>query len=140
MSDTAEQLRAFVLASSDVKAIIGDRMYEDKVPQSMLANPLPFIWFSTRLETPANVLNGSVGELPDNITFDLECVSRNKPTSKDLARVTRALLNNYRSSTSTDFGGGSTKGVFVLDKDSDYAPVNGDTGQYVQALDVQVWL
>ena len=63
----------------------------------------------------------------------------NKPMSKDLARFTRALLNNYRSAT-TGFGGGATKGVFVRDKDSDYAPVNGDLGKFVQAFDVEVWL
>lgn len=139
MSDTAENLRAFLLSSADVKGIVADRIYEDKIPQNALKSPLPYIWFSTRLETPANVLDGSVGELPDSITFDMECVAMNRALSKDLARFTRALLNNYKSAA-TGFGGGATKGVFVRDKDSDYAPVNGDTGKYVQAFDVEVWL
>ncbi len=140
MSDTAEKLKAFLYASADVKAVVGDRIYEDKIPQSAIKSSLPYIWFSTRLETPSNVLAGAVGELPDSVTFDLECVSMNKPKSKDLATAVRAVLNNYRSTTSTDFGGGYTKSVFVRDKDSDYAPVNGDTGKYVQAYDVEVWL
>lgn len=139
MSDTAENLKAFLYASADVKAIVGDRIYEDKIPQSAIKSSLPYIWFSTRLETPANVLNGDVGEMPDSVTFDLECVAMNKPLSKDLARFTRAILNNYRSAT-TGFGGGATKGVFVRDKDSDYAPVNGDLGKHVQAFDVEAWL
>lgn len=141
MSDTAENLKAFLYAAADVKAIVGDRIYEDKIPQSAKTSPLPYVWFSTRLETPSNVLAGAVGELPDSVTFDLECVSMNKPKSKDLATAVRAVLNNYKTAAgSTDFGGGATKSVFVRDKDSDYAPVNGDTGKYVQAYDVEVWL
>lgn len=139
MSDTAENLKAFIGSDSSVKEIVSSRIYEDKVPQSDKANPPPYIWFATRQEVPSTVINGSVGELPDSILFDLECVAMVRNTSKNLARLVRAMLNNYSSQT-TGFNGTSVKGIFVRDKDSDYAPVNGDRGQYVTAFDVEVWL
>lgn len=138
MTDVAQNLKAFIGADTSVKNIAAARIYEDKVPQSNVASP-PYIWLSIRQENAGNTIDGSVGELPDSVIFDLECVAMNRDVSKDLARFTRALLHNYRSTT-TGFNGTSVKGIFVRDKDTDYMPVNGDRGQYVQAFDVEVWL
>jgi hypothetical protein len=137
VSDTAQNLRAFLAADATVAKIGGNRFHEDHVPQLQGNQTKPFIWFGLRQEIGAETLDSQPGEDAQSRIFDLECVAGRQMDAKQLASAVRRRCSCYRGS----FGDSTTKGIFVRDKDSDYVPqsTGGDRGVFVTAFELEIW-
>lgn len=138
MSDVAQNVIALLKAESTVNKWAGTRFHEDHVPQLRGIKTEPFVWLALRQTTGAETLDSSAGEAPPEYIFDVECVAGRQYDGKQLASAVRTKLNCYRGAMS-DL---TAKGIFVRDQDNDYIPkaTGGDSGLFVAAYDVQVWV
>lgn len=138
MTDISQNFRTFLLASAAIQAKVGQRIHAVKVPQETGKPPAtPFIWFRKRSASAESLLNPSVGEDPDDVSFDVECVDRNNELNAlDIAGLVRTRANNYSGA----FGDKTRSGVFVNDQDDEYEPqsTGGDDSFTIAALDVRV--
>lgn len=134
MSDLAEDLRAFLIGTAEIQAIIGQRVHQDHVPQNMAR---PYIWLRQSGVEEDPCLDGAVGADPLRVFFDIECCATVNATSKELAGEVRGVLHHHRGQLGTR----SVPGVFVREHDDDYVPRNGgDPGIYVATFSLEIVL
>jgi len=135
MASIGEDLRTFVLASTDVSADVGSRMHQNVVPQAQ-QQTLPRIWYRRGGKADDLDLDGTKGQLIAT-TFDVECIAASVDAAMDLADVVHDRLHGYRGS----FGGRTVKGCFIDDQDDDYEPkgIGSDDGLTVAALSLRIF-
>lgn len=135
MSDVSSRFRAFLIADANIARLVGGRVHEDHVPQRN--KPLyPFIWYRKRQAQGTETLDSDNGEDASFHYFDVEVVSKNQSTAKELETLVRARCSCYRGT----YGDSTVQGIFVNDQSADYEPQSngGDDGLTVASLDVQV--
>lgn len=137
-NDINQNFREFLKADSTIQKLVGSRIHEDKVPKLDGLKTEPFIWFARRQTIRQETLDSQNGELPGEVIYDLECAAGNQFHGKQLAAALEARCSCYRGT----FGDSTAKGMFVRDQDDDYIPKagGGDTGVFVAAFDVQVFV
>lgn len=134
MADVGENLRSFLLSSTAILEIVGQRVHQDAVPET---SEEAFIWYSQRSsESPFACLDDEAGVEPDVVSFDVECVSDDIAEAKRLAAAVRALCPHRGT-----FGAGAAQLVTVEDQNDDYVPRSdmSDEGRNVCALSIDVY-
>ena len=129
-----EDLRAFILASPAIVAIIGDNCAQNKIPQG--PDELPAIFFKRGTSSDEMSLAANQGQRAQfRVSFDVEAVSESLDEVTELAE----LLNEFHTHAGP-FGAGSVQGLFVDDNSDHYRPysTNGDDGRHVSALDFEI--
>lgn len=131
-NDTTENLRVYLLTSSDVRSLTSGNVHQNQVPQNRKQD---YIWLRLASRQPDHCLDDETGAAPRALLYDCECCSSDLDRSVRLSDAVRALAP-YRGS----FGDSTVKGVFVNDQDEDYQPVNdmGDIGIHIQTLQIEV--
>lgn len=135
MADFSIGLRSLLLADSSLTNLIGARVHNNHVPSKPGNN---YVWFATSTTQENDVLDASVGDEPQAITYDIECISlESNATALSIKSRIRGVLNKYRGT----IGDTTTQGIFVDELPEDYEPrgISGDQGAYVQACRVQVF-
>jgi len=132
-------LRTFLLNMPSLTAIIGDRVFQNKVPQldERAEEPtLPYVWFARSGREHVRTLDDPVGELPFVEDFDLECCSYSVDEALDMAEIINQNMDNYAG----DFGTSVVQYVEIQDQDDSYFPRNteADIGVNVSALYVRI--
>ena len=133
MSDVPTNLRTFLLADTDVAAIVATRVHQSSVPESVDA---PYIWFTRDRSDGPRCLDNGVARTTEQ-QFSVECIAESLSTSQALADAVSDALDGYRGT----FGDSTVKGVFVDDQTDDYIPrgVSSDDGAFVAALQVRIF-
>lgn len=132
MSTIEENLRTYVLGSTEVAAAIGSRMHQNTVHEG---SELPFVWYARSTESIPRDLSGGGGITQTR--FDLECVSDDLAEADSIGRAIRTRVDGYFGT----MGDARCKGCFVEDKDDQYLPKSGgqDAGLHVIALGLNLW-
>lgn len=140
MADVGENLKAFLEANAAVAALVGNRVFQDHVPQATLTMG-PFIAFRLADSSSDNerCLDDAVGAAPFRFMFNLDAVAKTAGKEKDIRAAVNSALNNYGKQTRT-FGDTTIQGVFCEDQSDDYEPfsVSADSGLRVAGLSVEV--
>ena len=135
MASLGEDFRTFLLASSDIAARVGTRVYQNEVQQEEGAALSDYIWYERANIEREDTLDMAAGERPWVEFLNVEAVSTDIDNALDLADDLRGL----HGSGPGDFGGGTAQAVFVTDQTDDYIPRgDGDGGRHVAALSFQV--
>ena len=136
MADTAQNLRAFLVANAGISAIVGVNVCQGAVPQSDVVEP-PYVWLGRASRRLDRTLDAAVGSASDEEWFDVEAISDDLDESQDLSEAIRAALECYRGTMGTQ----TVKGVFVDDQDDQYVPRGtlGETALHTAALSVQIF-
>lgn len=132
MADTAQNLRAYLLADTTLRGLVAN-VHELQVPQT--GDTQDYIWFSQNGKVYDEATDDAAGVSPRSIMFDCECCSRNLGQSIKIADAVRGLFP-YRGA----FGDQTIKGGFINDQSEDYIPINdmGETGINVQSLQIEI--
>lgn len=131
MADIGENFRTFVLEDTNISAVVGTNMEQNKVDQD---TDTPFIYYSRTAESEDmdHAGNGGISD----ITFSVQCVDEDIDASLSLAELVKARLDGYKGA----FGTQRVLAVFVNDRNDDYyqKPDGGDIGFHVASLSVRV--
>jgi hypothetical protein len=131
MADVAENLRAYMLTSTPLKALTS-HIAENKVPQP---TPDKYIWVAQNGKVYDQTTDDAAGVAPRSVLFDCECCAKELRDSVAIADEVRALFP-YRGT----FGDMTIKGAFVNDQSEDYTSVNemADDGIHSQSLQIEI--
>ena len=128
-------LRAFVIADADVTALIGSRMYPQRLPQGLA---MPAIRYTHIATTSEIHLNGVMGEA--RTTMQLDCYSESYEEMVDLAEKVRVALvadnNGRRTMGSTNVR--QTRLVNKGDEPAFQVPDGGDRWRFNRSLDFEL--
>lgn len=133
--DNGIGLRSLLLADDSLTNLIGARVHHNHVPSKPGNN---YVWFAQSTTFENDVIDAAVGDDPQSITYDVECVSLAAQADAVAMKTrVRAVLNKYRGT----IGDSTTQGIFVEELPENYEPkgIPGDQGAYVQACRVQVF-
>ncbi len=119
MADVAQNLRAFLLADSQIASLVGANVHQNHVPED---RPTPYVWFRQAGVHYEGTTDAEPGAPPDDYLVDLECVSDDLDEAADLAALVRERLAFYRG----PFGDSTVQAVLVEDHEDDYLPRNED--------------
>ena len=127
-------LRSFLLADSDIVAIVGDNVSQNKIPQG--TDQLPAIWFRRSTSTDELTLEANVGNsVQFTEEYDIEAVSDDVEVMENLVALLKAF-QSYRGV----FGVARVQGIFVDDSSDSYRPTNvsDDEGRHVGSLSFEI--
>lgn len=136
MSNLGIQIREHLLGKSEISTIVGDRVHQNTIPDTV---ERPTVWFQRRGTQNEDTLDSEPGEEPFRQMFDLEVASPDIDATLDLADLVRARFHNHRGDFGTT-GGGKLQGCFVEDQDDDYQRRlgSGDVGIHVSAFSIEI--
>jgi len=117
VADTAQNLRAFLIANAGVSAIVGSNACQGSVPQADIVET-PYVWLGRSQRRLDRTLDSPVGAASDEEWFDVEGISDDLDESQRLGEAIRSALECYRGTMGTQ----AVKGVFVDDQDDQYIP------------------
>jgi hypothetical protein len=125
-------LRTYVLAQTEISALIGSRMYLQKAPQGA---SLPLIIFSLQRSSPNHHLRGYSGVTED--TIEIECQSYTDVGAKDLKEKVRKKLQGYRGVMGSTF----VNSCFITDESDHYTDRSdaSDKGIFIALLEFTTW-
>lgn len=129
-NDVDENMKAFLAASTAIRALVGDNICQNKIPQKAIKH---YIWLQRATTSYDTTLNDSAGETPRSVSYNVECVSSDLDKAVDIAVAVRNLFP-----MSGTFGDTTIKGAFANDHSEDYEPVNGDIGFHVEAVQLEI--
>lgn len=135
MADFSVGIRSMLIADSQLNNLVGARVHNNHVPSKPGVN---YVWFAASTTQENDVIDAAVGDEPQAITYDIECVSlESQANSIAMKARCRAVLNKYRGT----IGDTTTQGMFIEELPEDYEPrgLPGDVGAFVQACRVQVF-
>ena len=125
MATVDENLIAFVIADTSIKAKIGDRMFHGHIPQNTLFPRIIITRTGTFLD---GALDDAAGSDPNRETFTLEIQARDERDAETLRGLVVDRLNCYRGS----FGDTTCQGIFAADFASAHIPEGTGT-------DIGIW-
>jgi hypothetical protein len=136
MADTAQNLRAFLVANAGVLALVSTRVHQGAVPQADIVSP-PYIWLGRASRRLDRTLGESTGAASDEEWYDVEAISDDLDESQSVAAAIRAAIECYRGTLGTQ----TVKGVFCEDQSDQYIPRGtlGEESLHVSALSVQIF-
>lgn len=120
MADSATRLRSALLANSGVAAIVGPRVHQSRIPQSINK---PYIWINRSGTIDDECLGASLGASPLEEQFDIECWSPSLEESQQMADAVRTALHNTRPGS---WQSTTVAAIIVTDQTDDYLPQGGD--------------
>jgi len=133
MSTMPEDLRTLVLGTTTVSGLVGTRCHYNKdAPQQ---SSKPYVWYRVTTDNEELTMDG-VGGIHESFV-DLECVDDDEAGAQAIADAIKGRLHGFKGT----MGNVTAKGIFVRDKDDDYAPFanDSDEGAHVVAYSVNVW-
>lgn len=134
MATTEENLKAFLLASSSIAAIVGPRVSYNHIPQTVKPS---YIFFQQSGSPDDPALDDSPG-VSTRAQYAIECYSTSPSVAITLKNLVHARLNKYRGA----FGDTTAKGIFAADVDDSYTPqgAGSDAGIHCATLTAEVVL
>ena len=132
MTTMPEDLRTLTLGTTTISGLVGTRMHYNHLPQE---SAKPNIWFRVSSDNEELTMDGTGGL--HEAFVDLECIDDDESGAQAVADAVKARLHGFKGT----MGNVSAKGIFVRDKDDDYAPFANvsDEGAHVVAYSVNVW-
>lgn len=133
MADVAENLRAFLMADATVAALIGNRLYQDHVPEG---TKRPFAAYQITGSRRERCLDDAVGTSPFSWTFNVDAVGDRRTDANNVRNAINGALDAYDGT----FGDTTVDGVFCEDQSDDYEPfsIPADSGLHVASQIVEV--
>lgn len=133
MTTMPQDLRTLIIGSTAVSNLVSTRCHYNKdAPQSA---EKPFVWFRTTSDDEPLTMDG-VGGMHEAFV-DIECVGLTESSAQSVADAVKGRLHGYAGT----MGNVSAKGVFLENKDDDYAPfsTDGQEGAHVVAYTAHLW-
>jgi hypothetical protein len=98
--DSVEALRRLLRDDDDVRALTGERVYGDEIPEDAAA-AMPLRSIVVRPVSGPHVFGGGWQKFGD-VRFDVLCYGRSRRESFDLYRYVQPLLKGLRTTRSAD--------------------------------------
>lgn len=135
MSTLAEDLRAELIADSEIATAVVTRVHYQHVPESVVGS---YVWFSRSgsSDDDDRTLGDASGQKYHfRELWDMEGISSDLASAQALA----GMLKKFDSHQSS-LGDGSVQGIFVRDHTEDYIPrgVLNDDGFFVGAVQFEI--
>lgn len=128
-----EGLVILVQGSAAMHALIADRVYHMRLPQTVTLPALTYVRVSTpRLHT--HDTSGSAGTAHPRFQFDAWAVTYD--SAKDITDALRGLLNGYRSTITSGANSVVVQGALVDDEMPEY---DAETELYHTRSDYVIW-
>lgn len=121
-------LRAILAAEATISAIVGSKVFDEKVD---VEDAPPYVRFEQGAEVD-ETLSGD-----RSADFNLECVETTVPLRNTLTQAVRNFIQDY-SGTADDV---TIDAVLILDENNDYEePQHGsDAGRFIGNIDVRLY-
>lgn len=125
--------RSFLLAQSDLVAVVGQHVHVNHVPQEIEA---PYVWASRATTSHERTLDQAQGEQPFEEQWDVEAISDDLGEAQQLGELLRGL-----DCAKGAFGAGTIQLMLLEDQSDDYVPrgIPSDTGWAVCAFRVTIF-
>ena len=139
MTTLGGNLRTFLLEDPAISAVVGDKVFQNKVPtldERSEWPDAPYIWFMRSGTEPIPCLDQIPGTQPYREYFDLECCSPEVGQEIELAELIWQRLSYYRG----QFGDTWMMAVIVNDHSEQYLYRNNeaDEGLSIAALTLEL--
>jgi hypothetical protein len=121
-------LRAILAAESTISAIVGSKVFDEKVD---VEDSPPYVRFEHSAEVD-ETLGGD-----RSADFNLECVQTTAPLRNTLTKAVRDFIQDY-SGAADDV---TIDAVLIVDEDNDYEePQHGsDSGRFIGNIEIKVF-
>lgn len=125
-------LRTFILGSTGVTDLIGQRCHYNMIPQ---VSGFGHVWFQVVSDSEERTLDQTGGV--HDATVNIECIGASEGASQAISAAIKSRVDGYKGA----FGSITAQGMFLRDKDDDYIPfgIDSDSGAHVVAHELQVF-